>query len=85
MKGRTFRCAVGLRSICFISRQLVSWREIVPGDILCRRLNSLLKNSMSTGFEGAQLQLRRYKSFKFVIPRRLQPPRDPRFEFFSKL
>ena len=38
------------------------------------RLHRLMKNSLSTALEGAYLQLRRYKSFIFVIPNRLYRP-----------
>ncbi len=36
-------------------------------------------------FEGAHLQVRRHKSFIFVIPNRLRPVRDLLFQFLSKL
>ncbi len=46
------------------------------GICFSRGRNSLLRNSLGAGFEGAQLQLRRWKSFKFVLTSRLQPARD---------
>jgi hypothetical protein len=33
-------------------------------------------------FEGAYLQVRRWQSLILVIPNRLQPVRDLRFDFF---
>ncbi len=64
----------------------VEARAFRPARVAAPRkpLYSLLKNALGTGFEGAQLQLRRCKPFKFVFPRRLQPPRDPRFPVFQQ-
>ena len=48
------------------------------------RLKRLLKKSMAGRFEGAHLQVRRCKSFIFVIPNRLQSVRDPLFRLFQQ-
>lgn len=55
-KGRTFRCAVGVRFICcFIPSPTISRQGILPVDILCRWLK--LAPNQNKPF-AAQLKLR---------------------------